>query len=103
MRATALNMPAGYTTAVSGRGRELERTFQEFGWAFLLSRMHVRTLMQHGAYTEEHHASTSGDANPNVYPAHDGWHVPCACVCRRLRRFDDLPVDSTSGFMQSSR
>ena len=30
-------MPAGYTTAVSGRGRELERTFIEFGWAFLLS------------------------------------------------------------------
>jgi len=35
--ADRLNMPAGYTTAVSGRGRELERTFREFGWAFLLS------------------------------------------------------------------
>jgi hydrophobic/amphiphilic exporter-1 (mainly G- bacteria), HAE1 family len=34
---TALNMPAAYSTAVSGRGRELERTFREFGWAFLLS------------------------------------------------------------------
>jgi HAE1 family hydrophobic/amphiphilic exporter-1 len=32
-----LGMPAAYTTAVSGRGRELERTFTEFGWAFLLS------------------------------------------------------------------
>jgi HAE1 family hydrophobic/amphiphilic exporter-1 len=32
-----LGMPATYTTAVSGRGRELERTFTEFGWAFLLS------------------------------------------------------------------
>ena len=32
-----LGMPASYTTAVSGRGRELERTFSEFGWAFLLS------------------------------------------------------------------
>ena len=32
-----LGMPASYTTAVSGRGRELERTFREFGWAFLLS------------------------------------------------------------------
>ncbi len=32
-----LGMPAAYTTAVSGRGRELERTFREFGWAFLLS------------------------------------------------------------------
>jgi HAE1 family hydrophobic/amphiphilic exporter-1 len=32
-----LNMPAGYTMAVAGRGRELERTFREFIWAFLLS------------------------------------------------------------------
>jgi hydrophobic/amphiphilic exporter-1 (mainly G- bacteria), HAE1 family len=35
--ADELGMPAAYTTAVSGRGRELERTFTEFGWAFLLS------------------------------------------------------------------
>jgi HAE1 family hydrophobic/amphiphilic exporter-1 len=35
--AAELGMPATYTTAVSGRGRELERTFTEFGWAFLLS------------------------------------------------------------------
>jgi HAE1 family hydrophobic/amphiphilic exporter-1 len=35
--AAELNMPAGYTTAISGRGRELERTFKEFAWAFLLS------------------------------------------------------------------
>jgi HAE1 family hydrophobic/amphiphilic exporter-1 len=35
--AQELNMPAGYTTAVAGRGRELERTFREFIWAFLLS------------------------------------------------------------------
>jgi hydrophobic/amphiphilic exporter-1 (mainly G- bacteria), HAE1 family len=32
-----MNMPATYTTTVSGRGRELERTFVEFIWAFLLS------------------------------------------------------------------
>jgi HAE1 family hydrophobic/amphiphilic exporter-1 len=32
-----MNMPAIYTTAVSGRARELERTFTEFLWAFLLS------------------------------------------------------------------
>src|SRR5439155_15619879 len=32
-----LNMPAGYSFAVSGKGKELERTFQEFLWAFLLS------------------------------------------------------------------
>ena len=32
-----MNLPAAYTTAVAGRGRELERTFYEFIWAFLLS------------------------------------------------------------------
>jgi HAE1 family hydrophobic/amphiphilic exporter-1 len=32
-----MNLPAAYTTAVSGRGRELERTFREFIWAFALS------------------------------------------------------------------
>ena len=35
--AAGLDLPAGYTTGVSGRGRELERTFGEFVWAFLLS------------------------------------------------------------------
>ena len=33
----ALDMPSAYTTTVSGRGRELELTFVEFIWAFLLS------------------------------------------------------------------
>ena len=32
-----MNLPSAYTTRVSGRGRELERTFGEFGWAFALS------------------------------------------------------------------
>ncbi len=35
--ARSLNMPPAYSVAVAGRGRELERTFVEFGWAFLLS------------------------------------------------------------------
>ena len=35
--ADELNMPPAYTTRVLGRGRELERTFVEFLWAFLLS------------------------------------------------------------------
>jgi hydrophobic/amphiphilic exporter-1 (mainly G- bacteria), HAE1 family len=35
--AADLKMPPAYTTTVAGRGRELERTFVEFGWAFLLS------------------------------------------------------------------
>ena len=33
----AMNLPAAYTTRVSGRGRELERTFGEFVLAFALS------------------------------------------------------------------
>ncbi len=33
----AMELPAGYTTRVSGRGRELERTFGEFLWALALS------------------------------------------------------------------
>ena len=32
-----MGLPSGYTTTVTGRGRELERTFNEFLWAFLLS------------------------------------------------------------------
>jgi len=32
-----MNLPAAYTTTVAGRARELERTFTEFIWAFLLS------------------------------------------------------------------
>src|SRR6185436_17610821 len=32
-----MNLPATYTTKIAGRGRELERTFYEFIWAFLLS------------------------------------------------------------------
>jgi|HubBroStandDraft_3_1064219.scaffolds.fasta_scaffold01250_4 HAE1 family hydrophobic/amphiphilic exporter-1 len=34
---TEMNLPPAYTTAVSGRGRELARTFDEFVWAFTLS------------------------------------------------------------------
>ena len=32
-----MNLPAAYTTSVSGKARELERTFTEFVWAFVLS------------------------------------------------------------------
>ncbi|MGZ5437348.1 MAG: efflux RND transporter permease subunit [Pyrinomonadaceae bacterium] len=32
-----MNLPAAYTTTVAGRARELERTFVEFVWAFILS------------------------------------------------------------------
>jgi hydrophobic/amphiphilic exporter-1 (mainly G- bacteria), HAE1 family len=32
-----MNLPIEYTTSISGRGRELQRTFYEFIWAFLLS------------------------------------------------------------------
>jgi HAE1 family hydrophobic/amphiphilic exporter-1 len=32
-----MNLPAGYTTSVSGRAREFEKTFVEFLWVFLLA------------------------------------------------------------------
>ena len=32
-----MGLPTGYSTRVSGRARELETTFTEFLWAFLLS------------------------------------------------------------------
>jgi len=35
--ASELGMPPAYSVSVTGRGRELERTFVEFSWAFLLS------------------------------------------------------------------
>ncbi len=35
--ATAMNLLPAYSTTVAGRGRELEKTFVEFLWAFLLS------------------------------------------------------------------
>lgn len=35
--ADSMNLPTGYSTRVAGRGRELERTFHEFLWAFALS------------------------------------------------------------------
>ncbi|HEY5995791.1 MAG TPA: efflux RND transporter permease subunit, partial [Candidatus Deferrimicrobiaceae bacterium] len=33
----AMKLPPGYSTRISGRGRELEKTFGEFIWAFMLS------------------------------------------------------------------
>ncbi len=36
-RAPDLNPPPAYSPRISGAGRELERTFREFLWAFLLS------------------------------------------------------------------
>ena len=35
--AAEMKMPAAYSTIVSGKGREMERTLVEFVWAFLLS------------------------------------------------------------------
>jgi HAE1 family hydrophobic/amphiphilic exporter-1 len=32
-----MGLPPGYATRVAGRGRELERTLQDFGWTFALS------------------------------------------------------------------
>jgi HAE1 family hydrophobic/amphiphilic exporter-1 len=35
--AAEMNLPAGYTVTIGGRGKELEKTFVEFLWAFSLS------------------------------------------------------------------
>ncbi len=35
--AARMNLPPGYSTRIAGRGRELDRTFREFLWAFALS------------------------------------------------------------------
>jgi HAE1 family hydrophobic/amphiphilic exporter-1 len=35
--AAGMDLPPGYSTRVAGRGKELERTFREFLWAFALS------------------------------------------------------------------
>jgi hydrophobic/amphiphilic exporter-1 (mainly G- bacteria), HAE1 family len=35
--AAAMKLPPGYTTRIAGRGRELDKTFHEFLWAFALS------------------------------------------------------------------
>jgi HAE1 family hydrophobic/amphiphilic exporter-1 len=35
--AEKLHLPPGYSTRIAGRGRELDRTFREFLWAFALS------------------------------------------------------------------
>jgi HAE1 family hydrophobic/amphiphilic exporter-1 len=35
--AEEMGLPPGYATSVAGRGKELERTFQDFGWTFALS------------------------------------------------------------------
>jgi HAE1 family hydrophobic/amphiphilic exporter-1 len=36
-KAEAMGMPPQYSTRVLGRGRELERTFRDFAWTFILS------------------------------------------------------------------
>ncbi len=35
--ADEMGLPKGYATSIAGRGRELERTFRDFGWTFALS------------------------------------------------------------------
>ncbi len=32
-----MGLPPGYATSIAGRGRELERTFRDFGWTFALA------------------------------------------------------------------
>jgi len=42
-----MNLPAAYTTTVSGRARELERTLPEFIWAFILSIIFMYMILAH--------------------------------------------------------
>ncbi len=43
--AAKLQLPAGYSTRVAGRGRELETTFHEFLWAFALSAVFMYMIL----------------------------------------------------------
>lgn len=43
--ADSLNMPPAYSATVAGRGRELERTFVEFVWAFGLSMVFMYIIL----------------------------------------------------------
>ena len=40
-----MNLPLGYTTRLSGSGRELEETFQEFLWVFLVAILFVYIIL----------------------------------------------------------
>ena len=43
--AEALGLPPGFRTRVMGRGRELERTFRDFAWTFVLSFIFMYLLL----------------------------------------------------------
>ncbi len=43
--AAKLQLPAGYSTRIAGRGRELENTFHEFLWAFALSAVFMYMIL----------------------------------------------------------
>lgn len=40
-----IGLPPGFSTTVMGRGRELERTFRDFGWVFILSFIFMYLLL----------------------------------------------------------
>jgi len=40
-----IGLPLGFSTRVMGRGRELERTFRDFGWTFILSFIFMYLLL----------------------------------------------------------
>jgi HAE1 family hydrophobic/amphiphilic exporter-1 len=44
-KAEELGMPPEYTTRVLGRGRELERTFRDFAWTFILSFLFMHIIL----------------------------------------------------------
>src|SRR4029078_5323358 len=50
-----MNLPSAYTTTVSGRARELERTFTEFIWAFILSIIFMYMILAWQFSSTAHH------------------------------------------------
>jgi len=51
--AAELNLPTAYSTTISGRGRELERTFREFLWTFLLSIIFMYMILARAGIQQE--------------------------------------------------
>jgi HAE1 family hydrophobic/amphiphilic exporter-1 len=76
--AKEMGLPPGYTTRVSGRGRELERTFQDFGWTFALSFIFMYPVLA-GAVR----ASDPSADDPRLTAAGDSFRTGQPAVGRR--------------------
>ena len=61
-----MNLPAAYTSTVAGRARELERTFKEFIWAFILSIIFMYMIL-------------ASQFESTVHPVTILLSLPCRC------------------------